>query len=428
MSWKANVGQVAYQPGSLEAAYTGTQIDGDTVTQFVRLVGLKRGETTTLLSATGPMTAEDAPPPYTLAGWSGDGRYLLAGHEERVRDAAGAVSAGSFVWDSVDVGAAPFKVRRIPLPAESGEDRGPLSGFLPSPSGKLFAIRWYLPSTDTVSASQVAFLYDPAHNTLRRVSLPTSTFSLEWLDDTHLGLKVLGKATIMSVSHDIVTGQEPPAPRVLAPPVPAPRAYPDLRFSLHTGAFTASDPGGKSHAGGRAVWLSIAGKKPSLAAVCLGVTLDTDDPRPVLAPNESSALWLEHGDLFLAKFAIDNASVRERYDAGEPLSCDEEREIAESNVKQIGLGLMQYVQDYDEKYPPAENFKGGVMPYIKNDAVFSVGSVPFSYAAPADLSLAAMDSPADTVLGTLTLPCATVTLYADGHVKSLPPPAAPTTP
>jgi prepilin-type processing-associated H-X9-DG protein len=36
--------------------------------------------------------------------------------------------------------------------------------------------------------------------------------------------------------------------------------------------------------------------------------------------------------------------------------------------------------------------------------------------------MAAMEAPADTILGTIDLPCGRVALYADGHVKSLPAP------
>src|SRR5579859_7650804 len=42
-----------------------------------------------------------------------------------------------------------------------------------------------------------------------------------------------------------------------------------------------------------------------------------------------------------------------------------------SNEKQIGLGILQYVQDYDEKYPQSEDehyvqWYDMVFPYIKN--------------------------------------------------------------
>lgn len=43
-----------------------------------------------------------------------------------------------------------------------------------------------------------------------------------------------------------------------------------------------------------------------------------------------------------------------------------------SNLKQISLGLIQYTQDFDERFPmqPAADFWPGLAPYIKSDQVF----------------------------------------------------------
>ena len=43
-----------------------------------------------------------------------------------------------------------------------------------------------------------------------------------------------------------------------------------------------------------------------------------------------------------------------------------------SNIKQLGLGMLQYTQDYDEKFPmqPEAEFWPGINPYIKSDQVF----------------------------------------------------------
>src|SRR5438046_1168947 len=67
-----------------------------------------------------------------------------------------------------------------------------------------------------------------------------------------------------------------------------------------------------------------------------------------------------------------------------------------SNVRQIGLGFMQYVQDYDETFPPSrrtstKNDTGGrswpwsvtILPYIKNADV---------YACPSDYTSADIDA------------------------------------
>mgnify|MGYP000913741344 CR=1 FL=1 len=57
-----------------------------------------------------------------------------------------------------------------------------------------------------------------------------------------------------------------------------------------------------------------------------------------------------------------------------------------SNLKQIGLGMMQYVQDYDETYSPAYSVNEGatqfwwdlLQPYVKSTQVFSCPSSPFA--------------------------------------------------
>jgi len=102
-----------------------------------------------------------------------------------------------------------------------------------------------------------------------------------------------------------------------------------------------------------------------------------------------------------------------------------------SNEKQIGLGLMQYTQDYDEKYPCGvldtasghygKGWAGQIYPYVKSQALFkcpndsqanyvgpdgsiapplsynvNLNIVEPSYGQPA-ISLAAMTSPAKTV-------------------------------
>lgn len=57
-----------------------------------------------------------------------------------------------------------------------------------------------------------------------------------------------------------------------------------------------------------------------------------------------------------------------------------------SNLKQLGLGLLQYSQDYDEKFPMQEtkDFWNGMTPYIKSDQLYkcpSETSNQFTYGA-----------------------------------------------
>ena len=57
------------------------------------------------------------------------------------------------------------------------------------------------------------------------------------------------------------------------------------------------------------------------------------------------------------------------------------RSSCQSNLKQLGLGLLQYTQDYDEYYP-RQNHPGGaswrqmIFPYVKSEQVFACPSNP----------------------------------------------------
>ena len=52
---------------------------------------------------------------------------------------------------------------------------------------------------------------------------------------------------------------------------------------------------------------------------------------------------------------------------------DGQRSTCQSNLKQICLGLTQYVQDYDEKFPittTEQGWFGALQPYLKSEAIF----------------------------------------------------------
>jgi prepilin-type N-terminal cleavage/methylation domain-containing protein/prepilin-type processing-associated H-X9-DG protein len=47
------------------------------------------------------------------------------------------------------------------------------------------------------------------------------------------------------------------------------------------------------------------------------------------------------------------------------------RAVCQANLKQLALGMQQYVQDYDGKFPPSHDFQVQlVSTYIKNDKLF----------------------------------------------------------
>lgn len=100
-----------------------------------------------------------------------------------------------------------------------------------------------------------------------------------------------------------------------------------------------------------------------------------------------------------------------------------------SNLKQIGLGLVQYNQDYDEKYPPMQSAaitQKAIYPYIKSDAIFLNPATHEPYRVNTSLSghsLAEIDNPSSTVAyyeASAGSDGLRAVLFTDGHVKRLP--------
>lgn len=114
-----------------------------------------------------------------------------------------------------------------------------------------------------------------------------------------------------------------------------------------------------------------------------------------------------------------------------------------SNLKQIGLGLAQYVQDYDEKLPPMDSaqsmseitrYRNGappgrgkvqqvLWPYLRNTKVFAHPKTRELYRPNLRLSgrnLASFDAPEDTLLFYEATPASDkkrAVLFLDGHVE-----------
>jgi prepilin-type processing-associated H-X9-DG protein len=83
-----------------------------------------------------------------------------------------------------------------------------------------------------------------------------------------------------------------------------------------------------------------------------------------------------------------------------------------SNAKQLGLGVMMYAQDNNEILPaPGSSFQDLIMPYVKNESLFS-GFVYEHSGGP----LSAISDPSKTRLGYVPGPGGRAILYADGHV------------
>lgn len=98
------------------------------------------------------------------------------------------------------------------------------------------------------------------------------------------------------------------------------------------------------------------------------------------------------------------------------------------NLKQLGLALIQYTQDYDEALPPMKKYAKTqeiLLPYIKDVSVFTNPITKEPYQANpviSGVSLAKIENPSETVAFYEGSPAADGTrgvCFLDGHVKRI---------
>lgn len=78
--------------------------------------------------------------------------------------------------------------------------------------------------------------------------------------------------------------------------------------------------------------------------------------------------------------------------------------MCQSNLKQVGLGMMQYIRDYDERMPLRTNWVDALQPYTKSTPIFECparGELESGYAMfqrVAGINLSQIDNPALAVM------------------------------
>lgn len=449
LSLDARITRFLYQPGGLEIAYEGSQKDGDEVTHFIRLVGVRRGTTTTLISTVSHAAANNDqanqdPAPYSLAGWSGDGRYLLISQDRYVTVPGTDNGYSDTDFVCIDVGADPVHTASITLPGMNPQSASIVAGvtrywWSPNRTRLLFARQGIAKQGESHTPTNVfCQVYDLKAGRQKDVTYSQQQIVRGWIDDTHLLLDDSPQLTEFTpsskahyASYDLLTGTQSEIPK----PAKLPARFNDMEYApgaffspkaaylrLDDEAHRIQDQQRVGAVDTHALWVRRT-KGPKLqSAAPVGLTPGPDNPQAVWSPTGAQIAFIAHGDLFVTDLTMRNATVAEKYKAGETLTCQEEQVLASGNLKQVGLALLQYCQDWDERFPPADQWQDRVTPYVEDTSLFNIAGHPVVYHMPAGMTLASIDAPADTVLGTIELPCATVTLMADGHVKALPKP------
>jgi hypothetical protein len=437
LTLNAHVAQFTYDPLGLEIAYVGSEPQGEDTVHFVKTIDARTGHELSRLTVTAPK--EDKSSGFLLRGWSVSGKYLLLQRSSPDPSQPETVVNDFLRWDlSTNPPTAHTINLQASLPSEGqSADLAGSADCYPSPSG-----RWlvFTQSIHTQAADgkpgpdqNSCLLYDPEHDTFRLLNLPPKTIFDSWADNGHLKIWQDGKRKQL----DVVTGQISPRPEdtKLDPPA-ASAQYPDLSLDTEQRNLNdAQNSGG--HVSSYIVWIRRTpfGKIPlgAAAAALMPSRRENDglennggmwntfkDPQAVWSPTGKQVALIANDDLCVTDLvSVSNGMPKEKMAVGLSLTCADEQALAMADLKQIGLGLIQFTQDNDEKYPTAGDFMAKVYPYIKTMDVFSVGGHEFVYEQPGD-TLASVDSPATTENGYMDLPCARIVLFADGHVKAFP--------
>ncbi len=423
----AHVTEFAYEPLGIEIAYVGGEVSGDTATNFVKVVDVRSGHEMEHLSMTTP--ADDRFARFHLLGWSRDGRYLTV-----ERTSSGTANAGGMPGMQTDilrwdVGANPPVTTLVPLASLLPEGATPsFTQSDPSPGGRWIKFTQFYEAQalgrQPVSGTLYS-LYDPERNTLRPLALPEGVLVRDWADEGHLRLSQRAPQGTASQVYEVSTGKildmAKPAPQAVK--AAASRHYLDLTLDVEQ-RLQPDLQGSGGQIDSHILWIRRTPKtKQALGVAAAGLTPGEEDPQAIWSPTGRQIAFLAHGDLCVTDLATNpQPGPQERLAVGMTLPCAEERQLAQNNLKQIGLALIQFAEDNDEKYPPTEGLNDAIYPYLKTRDVFQIGRHGFVYQLPGGTSLAKIASPAETPMGTMDLPCARVVLYVDGHVKSFPKP------
>ncbi len=414
LTLNAHVSQFAYDPLGLEIAVVGSETSGDETTPFVKTLDAHTGREISRLAVSAP--AGDKNVSFVLTGWSQSGKYLLV---ERLQPDPELDQ--NLRWDLSASPAAVTVISPKTLLPEDADASGSIGSL--SPTGRWATYQQFFTRGSSVRHN-LSLLYDPEQD--KFLPLPEGQRAMGWLGKDDLELFHRDGDQRSYFRYNVITGKETPTTGD-APTFPSSKtssSYPDLM--LDTQMPDQVDPQNSGgHLESSLIWIRRTpfGKMP-LGAAAAGLMPSyrdhevNSDPQAVWSPTGKQVAFIASGDLHVTDLvSASEALPHEKLAVGLKLSCQEEQGLAAMNLKQIGLGIIQYVQDNDENFPTSDGWMKTIYPYIQSPDVFGVGGHAVVYEQPADLALAKMESPADTEEAYVDLPCARVVLFCDGHVR-----------
>ncbi|MGC4044520.1 MAG: hypothetical protein QM758_12065 [Armatimonas sp.] len=149
------------------------------------------------------------------------------------------------------------------------------------------------------------------------------------------------------------------------------------------------------------LWLGN-GQKPEAR-----ITAEVDHNSGALLPDLSAVTYQYQSALYVVPLtALDKTAYDE-------LLKRAKRSQLLSNIKQIGLAILMYSQDYDETLPPGGGIEDIIQPYLRDRGIMD--GFQFTYSGSSDINK--IEKPADTILGFISGPGGRAVIYADGHAR-----------
>jgi prepilin-type processing-associated H-X9-DG protein len=135
-------------------------------------------------------------------------------------------------------------------------------------------------------------------------------------------------------------------------------------------------------------WQVLGGQDtdPNSKTATIQVTPQSNAAFPVVCIREENAWRVDLVETFGKWFGLNRSQKEVRIRALTGVAAEELNDTnndgrwqCQRNLKQIALGMQQYVQDYDEKFPPAKRWCDVLYPYIKSDEVFHCPATNHNY-------------------------------------------------
>ncbi len=205
--------------------------------------------------------------------------------------------------------------------------------------------------------------------------------------------------------HSVEIGTGRLAPLAARPDIPEPR---QADYPLRLKSVPVSVREGDTTASVRPLWLEspVPSEMPRALVVA-------DADRAHFSPDGAAVLYVSEG----AAWAV----PLERRPKAEVLAAirEAQKAVTISNAKQLGLALIMYSQDYDDRLPPSgDSVKNALLPYLKNESLFqnpATGGDEFVFSYDGG-PLNSLSDPSRTLMGFLNGPGGRAVIYADGHV------------